>query len=340
MIVKYHAADCRRRIKQNIIKMNKKFFLSVMPAVALAMCAFTFTSCDDDDDEYRMPTGPAATYAGKLVTGVGSYKFHYDDNNRCYKVTSSYGDVVMIDYKRGTISLESEDEEFRVSFNGKGYITNMSGSWSDRDGEVTVKGSGSISYLYDGEGRLVSHKESASESGTYNGYRYSYNESASMSCKWVDGDLVSVLIRCDENEDGDKSWYTDEYTITYDKMNENAERQFPVVFGDFFGDDYYTLAMVGMFGKGPAHLPETVIDEYEENGGSTYTDRYNVSFGLNYDGTIDWERINGSAYTYSYMTYLSDGEDDVMVDVPYKVAPAGKKRMSVRGFFMRHRDRK
>ena len=82
-----------------------------MPAVALAMCAFTFTSCDDDDDEYRMPTGPAATYAGKLVTGVGSYKFHYDDNNRCYKVTSSYGDVVMIDYKRGTISLESEDEE-------------------------------------------------------------------------------------------------------------------------------------------------------------------------------------------------------------------------------------
>ena len=66
--------------------------------------------------------------------------------------------------------------------------------------------------------------------------------------------------------------------------------------------------------------------------------KYHV--GLNYDGTIDWERINGSAYTYSYMTYLSDGEDDVMVDVPYKVAPAGKKRMSVRGFFMRHRDRK
>ena len=78
--------------------------------MAFALCSVAFTSCGDDDEGGPTPQGPTTTFAGKLPTQVGSYTFHYDDNGRCTRVSSSYGNVLEIDYKRNIIMTDGEDD--------------------------------------------------------------------------------------------------------------------------------------------------------------------------------------------------------------------------------------
>ena len=49
------------------------------------MVVCLFSACNDDDDD-KIPQGPAITYAGKLPSRIGDYTFVYDDNNRCTQV--------------------------------------------------------------------------------------------------------------------------------------------------------------------------------------------------------------------------------------------------------------
>ena len=126
------------------------------------MVVCLFSACNDDDDD-KIPQGPAITYAGKLPSRIGDYTFVYDDNNRCTQVKKNsyvYGEI---DYDKGVVIMD--DEEAKVSFNSDGYVTGISASWNYNEDGYSYKGSGKISFSYNGNGQLVSYTESSSESG-------------------------------------------------------------------------------------------------------------------------------------------------------------------------------
>ena len=97
------------------------------------MVVCLFSACNDDDDD-KIPQGPAITYAGKLPSRIGDYTFVYDDNNRCTQVKKNsyvYGEI---DYDKGVVIMD--DEEAKVSFNSDGYVTGISASWNyNEDGK-------------------------------------------------------------------------------------------------------------------------------------------------------------------------------------------------------------
>ena len=81
----------------------KKTFNTCFAAVfAMAACMFAFTSCSDDDDNGKAPSGngnPLVTEAKVLLEGVTDarngeweYRFEYDDQLRPYRSIEDYYD--------------------------------------------------------------------------------------------------------------------------------------------------------------------------------------------------------------------------------------------------------
>ena len=104
-----------------------------------------------------IPTGPTTTFDGKQLVAVGNYTFRYDDRNRCDGVSYYNDDFIDINYDNSTIYLDDDFDElggYKVKFNGKGYISNISASWNFSEGSDRYNGSGSISFSYNGD-RLV-----------------------------------------------------------------------------------------------------------------------------------------------------------------------------------------
>ena len=320
--------------------MNKKSWKYLVPCMAFALCSVAFTSCGDDDEGGPTPQGPTTTFAGKLPTQVGSYTFHYDDNGRCTRVSSSYGNVLEIDYKRNIIMTDGEDDYMNITFNSKGYITKMSGSWNYSEGGEYEKGSGTVTFKYDGDGHLTTYSGTSKESYSFDGEKYSYTGYGNVSCTWRGGNLVSAEYTYEETENGDKDTETEDYTITYDETSDNETRQCPMALNDIFGDDMYLLSIVGLYGEGPAQLPERIECVGKDNYGSSYTDITNAAYGLNADGTIDWESLNGYRYDYSYTTFSSDDNAETAAYNMAKAMQAGQKKLRVRDFFMPKRNRK
>ena len=326
--------------QKNITMMNKNSWKNLVPCLAMALCSVAFTSCSDDD-EGSAPKGPVATYNGKLPTQVGSYNFYYDDNGRCYNISSSYGyDVVNIDYKKLIISTDDEEDYMHVVFNNKGYITKIYGSWNYSDGSEYERGSGTVTFKYDGDGHLTAQTGTSKESYSYDGEKSSYTGSGKVTCTWKGGDFVSARYEYTETEDGKTDTETEEYKVTYDNTLNNKTGQFPMAFTDIFGDDQYLLALVGMFGKGPAHLPELIECKTIYGDGSSYNEQTYAEYGLNADGTIDWEMLNGYRYEYSYKTYSANGDEATPAAKMTKAMQAGQKKLRVRDFFMPKRNRK
>ena len=66
------------------------------------MVVCLFSACSDDDDD-KIPQGPAITYAGKLPSRIGNYTFTYDDNNRCIQIKENSYVYSKIDYDKGIL---------------------------------------------------------------------------------------------------------------------------------------------------------------------------------------------------------------------------------------------
>ena len=164
------------------------------------MVVCLFSACNDDDDD-KIPQGPAITYAGKLPSRIGDYTFVYDDNNRCTQVKKNsyvYGEI---DYDKGVVIMD--DEEAKVSFNSDGYVTGISASWNYNEDGYSYKGSGKISFSYNGNGQLVSYIESSSESGKEDGESFSSQGSYKATYTWKDGNLIKVVTKEESTEDGE-----------------------------------------------------------------------------------------------------------------------------------------
>ena len=65
-----------------------------------------------------------------------------------------------------------------------------------------------------------------------------------------------------------------------------------------------------------------------------------MSYGLNADGYVDWERINGYRYDYEYGTPNVGGGQKKLAPKTRQGMSAGKTGHWVRNMFMRYRDRK
>ena len=182
------------------------------------MVVCLFSACNDDDDD-KIPQGPAITYAGKLPSRIGDYTFVYDDNNRCTQVKNNsyvYGEI---DYDKGVVIMD--DEEAKVSFNSDGYVTGISASWNYNEDGYSYKGSGKISFSYNGNGQLVSYTESSSESGKEDGESFSSQGSYKATYTWKDGNLIKVVTKEESTEDGEKY----EKEKTFYVRTENLEDQ-------------------------------------------------------------------------------------------------------------------
>lgn len=298
------------------------------------MVVCLFSACNDDDD--KIPQGPTITYAGKLPSRIGNYSFVYDDNNRCIQVKEYsyvYGEI---DYDKGILIMD-EEEGAKVSFNSEGYITGCSASWNYNEDGDSYKGSGKISFSYNGNGQLVSYSESSSESGTEAGESFSYQGSYKATYTWKDGNLIKVVIKEEETEDGEKYESGSTYTIEYGN-EENELGQYTLGQAKVLNiGDADVFALVGMFGKASAYFPVSYTEEYyEKDSEQNYENEYseNMTYVFNTDKTIKTEYINGNPYSYSYVAIDNDNS------VGRSLLPSDKKNSNLRSFFMRHRERK
>ena len=304
--------------------------------IAMVMCLFA--ACSDDDED-KTPQGPTMTYAGKLPSKVGNYSFVYDDNGRCVQVKSGSYVLGEIDYDKGI--LISDDEEAKVSFTGKGYIKSIKASWDYKDEDGSYKGSGEISFSYNGDGQLTSYSESSSESGKEDGESFSFKGTYKATYTWKNGNLVKVVTEEMDTEDGEKSEAGSTCTIEYgDQKNELG--QYSVGLADVLDmEDADIFAYVGMLGKASSYFPVSYTEEWYEKDSDGYENEgkhdSNMTYSFNSDGTIATEYVNGRSYNYSYITYDEDdslGRSSVFED------NSDAKSLNFRSFFMRHRGRK
>lgn len=312
--------------------MKRKMKNLLWATLAMVMCLFT--ACSDDDDD-KIPQGPTITYAGKLPSRIGNYSFVYDDNGRCIQIKSGsyvYGEI---DYNKGL--LITDDEEAKVSFNSKGYITGISASWSYKEDGDSYKGSGKISFSYNGKGQLVSYSESSSESGKEDGESFSYKGTYKSVYTWQDGNLVKVVTEEVDTEDGEVSEAGSTCTIEYgDQKNELG--QYTVGLSDVLDmEDADIFAYVGMLGKASSYFPVSYTEKwYERDTEQEHEGEYRreMSYSLNSDGTVATERVGNETFSYSYIMY---DEDNSLGRSAMFEGNSNVKSLSFRSFFMRHR---
>lgn len=278
---------------------------------ALALCVVMIpaaSSCGGDDDGNEPGNGGVVDIEGSRLTSINGARITYDADGRLTRVSSPYG--VSIDYSRGTISLEDEDDEegtMDVRFNGRGYLSELSGSWDYTDDddryEYRYTGSGKVTYSYNGDGNLtkVVSENRETEKNLTTGEKEEYSGKFTMTLTWRDGNLITAVGESEEREDGRTERWTETYTYTYGNQP-NKYFQMPISISYPLADEsaFGVLAAVGMFGKGPVMLPDYMRESEVEDDGYTDNHSYNISFSLLSSGAIKTEDFGYHTYNYGY----------------------------------------
>lgn len=287
-------------ITYEIMKTNKSPWYFLFTLLLACGTVFSFTSCSDDDDN----EGGSESFANssslvkdakvlltnvKIADGWNLY-FDYDESFRPIASGDEDGEDWRIDYNAGKIYLISsfgDNTAFSCTFNGKGHMTSLKGTWNvkdDEDGEVySSKGSINVSLTYDGEGHQLKTNGTFNEEYTEYGYTGKYNDKIVQTYTWKDGNLMSMVEKTETTEDGETETYTETVTISYGNQD-NKYRQNPIVFG---WDEEYSLRSAGVLGIGSAKLAVS----FKEIDDETY-DQAEATYNLNPDGTIaveDWK---------------------------------------------------
>ncbi len=308
----------------------KKTFIKVGALAICAMLAPVFTSCgsDDDDEPFGRPDVPSITEPGGIsgnetyvrLTSLGGLPIYYDNQGRVEGV----GNYLDIDYSRGKILME--DQEMNIKFNGKGYIKEISGAWDYEDEGDRYKGSGKMEFYYDGDGHLHEYKVNSTEIEYEDGEKTSYKEGFTYTCTWKGGNLVRVNGEGYETEDGETDRYNEGFVYQYGDRH-NKYYQMPLCITEYLldADEFMVLAAAGLFGYGPANLPNGGI-ESDDDG---YEDSFSVRFSLNENGSIAREIFDNSSVTWGYSEYTRG----MFVEQP---AP---KKNAMRSLFVRSAKR-
>ena len=300
----------------------KRFFSSLMFGL-MAVCAMTLSACSDDDDDNggdnstSSVDNPLVNDGGLLLTSIscqsdGSNEIdidyiYYDAKLRPYKYTADYTnyayDVLIIDYDNGKMDMPDWDgaSNLSLSFNSKGYITKVKGSWSCSDDGDNLSGSLEWNASYDKDGHLTEMTTNEEEK------RDEYNEKgiSKTTLIWTGGNLMSF--------NGDSKWYDEDGQVdessstgifTYGTQ-QNKYKQYPAIISVNDGNGLFNM---GLFGLGPNNLPTSYnyVEEYE---GNIYDyENYTSTITLNDNGSIDTEiwKSDRDNYPGKYMYSYSD----------------------------------
>ena len=313
--------------KNNNSKMEKlkRFFSSLMFGL-MAVCAMTLSACGDDDDDNgggssstSSVDNPLVNDGGLLLTSIsyqsGNYNYmetyyiYYDAKLRPYKYTLDYEDILIINYDNGKMDMPDWDgaSNLSLSFNSKGYITKVKGSWSySEDGDnYSVSLEWNASYDKDGHLTVMTvNQEAKSDESIDKG-------TLKTTLSWTGGNLVSF--------NTDSKWYYEDGQVvdvsesstgicfTYGTQ-QNKYKQYPAILA---ASEDTGLFNMGLFGLGPNNLPtsysEVHVDE-DEGDKYEYKENYTSTFTLNDNGSIDTEIWTSDRDNYSkkYMYSYSD----------------------------------
>lgn len=295
----------------------------------MAVCAMTLSACSNDDDDDDNDNGggsstssvdnPLVSEGGLLLTSISDqsgsiYNFYYDAKLRPYKCTYESNlyayDVLIIDYDNGKMDMPDWDgaSNLSLSFNSKGYITKVKGSWSYSEDGDNYSGSLEWNANYDTDGHLTEMTTTEVQKSDENDKGIS-----KTTLSWTGGNLVSF--------NSDTKWYDEDGQLeesasstgifTYGTQ-QNKYKQYPAI---ITVDDIEGLFSMGLFGLGPNNLPtsynEVSVEEYVGPEGyvdykSEYKENYTSTFTLNDNGSIDtetWTRSSGNSprkYMYGY----------------------------------------
>ena len=292
--------------------MKKVKFLAM--ALSVALCA-GFTACGDDDDDKdgvidggsvdtsRIPANAVyTTQAGNrvVVKRIGSTDFTYNTDGFCTKVGSSLN----IFYSGGLI-VYGQDTQAKFNMNGQGFITGIDATYNSKNSSYSSTGTSKIRFAYNGNGYLT--KMTAEGTSTYmdldSGTDSYETYTGEMNLTWDGTKLIKASSVANGEEDGAKYRETSEYVIQSSGVA-NTLGQYTLAYSEFFDDEFYSLSLVGLYGKAPSEFIQSIaetyseIDEEEEENGSSVT-TYQYEFNSN--GTISTETENESgSYSYSY----------------------------------------
>lgn len=301
----------------------KRFFSSLVFGL-MAVCAITLSACGDDDDDDNGGGGSASSVdiplvkeGGLLLTSISyqsgsssymdTYYIYYDAKLRPYKYSSNYEDLLIIDYDNSKMDMPdwSGASNLSLSFNSKGYITKVKGSWSFSDDGENFSGSLEWSASYDNNGHLTEMTTNEEEKSD----EYNDKGTSKMTLSWSDGNLVSYKSESkwfDEDGELDES-ASSTGTFTYGTQL-NKYKQYPAVISF---DDEGGLFNMGLFGLGPNMLPTSYKEVYVEvyNGQNhEYRSNSNSTFTLNDNGSIATEIWSGDNGTEKYIYGYSDAK--------------------------------
>lgn len=298
------------------MKIRNYFFSScaAITAMALGVC---IVSCSDDDDDNG---GSASTFAGVLdkesglrVKSVDNYVYYYDDNGRIDSVcdfdsirnsglVSDLADVnrYVFKYKPNRIISfydGKEDGVYTVGYNNSGYLTRLSGSWSESWDDSSASGNIQYTMTYNAVGRLTKVSESGMQSGIENGERYNDKWKGTTTLIWSSNKLMRIVSSTDY---GDEEPDTHMWVFSYDDDNyKNVYCQWTPSLTDGFGEAMRLLFYAGVMGVGPTMLPTSVeeVDRYYYDG-ELFTSNYSYTYryGFNDNGSL------------SYCTTIEDNE--------------------------------
>lgn len=277
-----------------------------LSAVLFTGLSLGLTSCGDDNDEPRGEDYPL--FDNTRLTRLGDLVLSYDDEGRVESVTG--GRVYWnLDYKEGVITSNTftDQDGIRMKFNGKGYITSLESDWDyvdelDDDESEHCKGSGRMTFAYDGNGNLISSKYESDDvvQNLQTGQTWKYRDDIDISLTWHKGNLQRVVREETETETGSPT-YRDIETYEYDcDGRDNTFRQMPLSLTvGVFDDDmtiWTALACAGMFGNGSSQLPTRFVVTDDDGDSDVVT----ISFRLNDNGSIAAESIDGEICLYDY----------------------------------------
>ena len=293
----------------------QRFFSSLMFGL-MAVCAMTLSACGDDDDDNGGLLLTSISCQSGSSNYMNTYCINYDAKLRPYKYSFEYddfaNDILIIDYDNGKMDIPDPDwdgdgvwpSNLSLSFNSKGYITKVKGSWSYSEDGDFYSGSMEWNASYDKDGHLTEMTTTEEEKSDY------YDKGISKTTlSWIGGNLVSY--------NSDSKWYDEDGQVvessstgifTYGTQ-QNKYKQYPAIISVY--DYEVVLFKMGLFGLGPNNLPtsynEVYVGEYEGNK-SEYRENYTSTFTLNDNGSIDTEiwTSDRDNYPRKYMYSYSD----------------------------------
>lgn len=297
---------------------------------AMALCAViapAFASCGDDDDDNGDIDVPE-TMDGTRLSAMNGSLISYDSKGRLVSAASPYS--FQIDYSAGKIYLGSDDDDvMNIRFNGHGYVTELSASWDYEEDDERYSGSGKTTFSYDKDGHITKINSESKEKVTDLDDNSSWTENykSRTDLTWTASNLASVVTNGEENEPGDNDTWFSQYDYSYNG-EVNAFQQMPMAVSGAYSDDdeYMLMAAAGLFGKGPGFLPSSIDVKIIEDG-RVNTATVPLSYTLNTNGTISWERLGG-AQTYHWVYNNVGGSH-----APAKAKKAEKRH--VRDFFVK-----